>query len=264
MSRLCIGALLFVVLTISVPAKAQDQDLAKKLANPISSLISVPFQYNLDCCYGPSQGYHNTLNVQPVVPFKLNDQWNLIVRTILPVVYWEEPAPTVGNHFGLSDTLQSFFFSPSTTTGGITWGIGPALLYPTGTDDSLGNKRWGAGPTFVVLKQEAGWTYGILANHVWSFASVDSGGSDVNSTFLQPFVNYTFPDTFGITVNTQSTYNWITREWSVPIYLLFSRIFRFGEQPVSIQVGPKYYAATVADGPRWGAVFNVTLLFPAK
>ncbi len=264
-SRVLFAALLFVVLTISAPAKAQDRELATKLANPISSLISVPFQYNLDCCYGPSRGYHNTLNIQPVVPFRLNDEWNLIVRTILPVVYWQEPVPGLGNHFGLSDTTQSFFLSPSApTSGGIIWGIGPALLYPTATDDSLGTKRFGAGPTFVALKQDAGWTYGLLANHIWSFASVGSGGTDVNSTFLQPFVNYTFPNTFGITVNTQSTYNWITKEWSVPIYLLFSRIFRFGRQPVSIQVGPKYYAATVPDGPRWGAVFNVTLLFPAK
>jgi hypothetical protein len=162
-----------------------------------------------------------TLNVQPVIPFKLNEEWNLIVRTIMPVVYWEQPAPTVGNHFGLSDTTQSFFLSPAApTSGGIIWGIGPVFLWPTATDDSLGTKRWGAGPTFVALKQEHGWTYGILANHIWSYAVVERGllnPNPVNQTFLQPFINYTFPDTFGITVNTQSTYDWITKEWTVPI-----------------------------------------------
>jgi hypothetical protein len=267
MKRSLIAISVFAALTGSAFPQDSGQDLAKKLANPISSLISVPFQYNLDCCFGPLQGYHNTVNIQPVVPIKLNEEWNLIVRTILPVVYWQQPAPHVGNHFGLSDTTQSFFLSPNApTSGGIIWGIGPVFLYPTATDDSLGSRRWGAGPTVVALKQDAGWTYGILANHIWSFAKAEPVGlatGNVNQTFLQPFVNYTFPDTFGITLNTQSTYNWVTQQWTVPIYLLFSKIFKFGDQPVSFQIGPKYYAVTPNDGPRWGGVFNVTLLFPA-
>lgn len=209
-------------------------------------------------------GKSQHLNIQPVIPIKLSEDWNLIVRTILPVAAWQSPAPGIGDHSGLSDTTQSFFFSPSVSNGGVTWGIGPALLYPTATDDSLGNKRFGAGPTFVILKQDSGWTYGVLANHIWSFASVGSGGSNVNSTFLQPFVNYTFPNSFGITLNAQATYNWITDQWSAPVSLLFSRIFKFGAQPVSFQIGPKYYVSTVTNGPRWGGVFNVTFLFPAK
>jgi len=113
-----------------------------------------------------------------------------------------------------------------------------------------------------VLKQASGWTVGLLANHIWSFAG-ESETPDVNSTFLQPFLNYTWPDTTGITLNTESSYNWETDEWSVPLNLMLSHIFRFGTQPVSFQIGGRYYPVTPTDGPRWGARFAVVFLFPA-
>ncbi|MGZ5545739.1 MAG: hypothetical protein ACXWIU_13800 [Limisphaerales bacterium] len=265
MRRISHVASFLTVLSFPAFAQSNDADLAKKLSNPISSLVSVPFQYNFDCCFGPSRANHNTLNVQPVIPLKLNENWNLIVRTILPVAYWREPAPTVGNNFGLGDTTQSFFLSPNaTTSGAITWGVGPVFLYPSATDDSLGSQKWGAGPTIVVLKQEAGWTYGVLANYITSFASTAPNRSSVSSTFIQPFINYTWPDTFGITVNTESTYDFITNQWTVPINVLLSKIYKFGDQPVSLQFGPRVYLATPTDGPRWGLRFNATFLFPAK
>ncbi len=258
------AALALGAMSVSL-AQADDADLAKQLSNPVSSLISVPFQYNHDCCFGPSRGHRDTLNIQPVVPLKLNEEWNLIVRTILPVVHWQEPAPTVGTHSGLGDITQSFFFSPrAPTSGGIVWGIGPVFLWPSATDDSLGAKQWGAGPTAVLLKQEHGWTYGILANHIWSYAPVNSGARDVSTTFLQPFLNHTWPDTTGITINTEATYDWIADQWTVPINLQVSRIFKFGTQPVSLSIGPRYYVETPRDGPRWGVRFSATLLFPVK
>ncbi len=155
---------------------ASDVDLAKKLANPISSLISVPLQYNFDCCFGPLDADRHLLNIQPVIPTKLNPDWKLIVRTILPVHYLQAPAVGLDDTFGLSDTLQSFFFSPS--------------KWPTGTDPLIDSGKWAAGPTAVILKQQSGWTYGVLANHIWSFA--DAGGAndrpEVNQTFIQPFL----------------------------------------------------------------------------
>lgn len=167
-------------------AQGGDEDLAKKLQNPISDLISVPFQFNYDCCYGPEDGSRFTLNIQPVIPISLNRDWTLILRTIVPVISQQETVAGLDDHFGLGDTLQSFFFSPTPEPGGIIWGIGPAIYWPTASSTYLGPRKWGAGPTFVVLKQSAGWTFGLLANHIWSFAG-ESETPDVNSTFLQRF-----------------------------------------------------------------------------
>ena len=237
-------------------------NLAKKLANPIADLISVPLQFNYDEGFGPKDAYKLTLNVQPVIPISLNDDWNVIVRTILPVAYQDSPADGVSSEFGLGDTTQSFFFSPKAPTkGGWIWGIGPAFLWPTATDDILGSGKWGVGPTAVVLKQEHGWTYGMLANHIWSYAGDDDRG-EVNATFLQPFLTYTFPTATTFGINTESTYDWADNEWTIPINVFASQIVKIGKLPVQFTIGPRYYAASPDGGPEWGARFVMTFLFP--
>lgn len=176
-------------------AHAQDADLAKKLSNPIANLISVPFQFNYNDKIGPSEsGKQSYVNVQPVIPFSLNAEWNVISRTILPIVDQNDIAPGTGHQFGFGDTLQSLFISPKAPgPGSIIWGVGPAMQFPTATDSLLGSGKYSAGPTGVVLWQTGGWTYGILANHLWSYAG-DSNRNNISSTFLQPFVSYTTKD----------------------------------------------------------------------
>jgi hypothetical protein len=239
-------------------------DLAKQLANPIASLISVPFQSNFDYKIGPrDHGTRYTLNMQPVIPISLNEDWNLISRTILPLISQDDIFPGAGSQTGLGDTLQSLFFSPKQPTcGGLIWGAGPVFLLATGTDDLLGTDQWGIGPTFVGLKQEGPWTYGMLTNHIWSFAG-DDDRPDVNSTFLQPFLAYNTKSATTFTVNTESTYDWEGHEWSIPINFQISQIVKVGNQPISIGGGLRYWADSPDFGPEgFGFRVLVTFLFP--
>lgn len=239
-------------------------ELAQKLSNPVSSLISVPFQFNYDEGYGPDDdGYRLTLNIQPVIPFSISDDWNLISRTIVPLIYQDDVVPGEGSQFGIGDILQSLFFSPKKPTdNGLIWGVGPVLLLPTATSDLLGSEKFGIGPTAVLLKQHNGWTYGALANHVWSVAG-ESDRADVNSTFLQPFLSYTTSSAWTFTLNTESTYDWEAEEWSVPIHFMVSKLLKFGDQHVQFFIGARYWADSPPGGPDgFGLRLGFTLLFP--
>ena len=251
---------------MSAPARAQDDsaELAKKLSNPVAALISVPFQLNYDRKLGPlDDGEKWTLNVQPVVPIELNKDWNVISRTIAPIVSQEDVFPGTGRQSGLGDVVQSFFLSPKApTAGGWIWGVGPVLLLPTGTDDLLSAKKWGAGPTAVMLKQHDGWTVGALANHIWSFAG-DSQRADVNATFLQPFLSYTTPTAWTFALNTESTYDWKASQWSVPVNALVTKVTKVGGQLVSVGGGLRYWVDSPEGGPQGlGYRLVLTLLFP--
>jgi hypothetical protein len=252
------------LLTFIVPSAtlhAQEADLAKKLANPISDLISLPIQSNYDFGVGPGDGTKWTTNIQPVIPFGISEDWNLISRTILPVIDQEGFAAAGDglDAFGLGDTVQSFFFSPKESSP--IWGVGPVFLIPTATDSLLGSEKWGIGPTAVVLKQEGPWTYGALANHFWDFAGDDSR-NPVNATFLQPFVAYITPTKTTFTLNTETTYDWRNDQWTVPLNIIVSQLFKIGDQPVQAFIGARYYAEKPANGPEWGLRFGFTFLFP--
>jgi len=239
-----------------------DAATAAAALNPIAAMISLPIQYNYDQNIGPQElGTKNYVNIQPVIPFSIGKEWNLISRTIVPLIDLD-----LGNGVtsrGMGDITESLFFSPKALTeDGWTWGAGPVILLPTGTKDFLGAEKWGLGPTGVFLKQENGWTIGALVNHIWSVGG--PGRAEINNTFMQPFLTYTTTSHTSFTVQTESTYNWDAQQWTVPIHFLVSQLFKVGDQPMQFQVGARYWADSPDAGAHgWGARATLTFLFPA-
>ena len=245
-------------------AQAQDADeLAKATVNPVSDLIALPLQSNWDKGYGPGNKTQYTLNVQPVIPFKLNNDWNLITRTIVPVVHQPGMVAGQGDVWGIGDTVASFFLSPRQVKGMI-WGVGPVLLLPTANEDRLGSKKWGAGPTGVALIQEGPWTYGALANHIWSYAGAGSR-SDVNTSYVNPFASYGLGGGWTLTGQGEVTYNWEAesgKRATIPMSVMVSKVTRIGMQPVSLALGYKHYVKTPDGNPDNGIRFVISFLFP--
>jgi hypothetical protein len=247
---------------IGSAASAQSQaELAQQLANPVASLISVPFQFNYDGGFGPEDGDRLLVNVQPVVPIGISEDWNLISRTIAPIVWQNDVVPGTAQ-FGLGDVVQSLFLSPVRPTAGITWGAGPVFLLRTATDDALGSEKWGIGPTAVALRQSGPWTYGALANHIWSVAG-DEERSEVNSTFLQPFLVYTTKGGTSFGLNTETTYDWEGEQASVPVNFQINKVLDVQGQKIQVGAGVRYWIAAPDAGPEgFGARLNFALLFP--
>jgi hypothetical protein len=231
----------------------------------------VPFQFNWENGIGSPDRTRFILNIQPVMPFALNDKVNLIVRIVAPFV--SQP-PLLTSRFGpsgvgtsgVSDPLVSFFLSPA--KGSIIWGLGPAISLPSTNDPTLGTQKWAAGPTFVALKQASGWTVGALVNQIWSFAGPPDRPS-VNQLFLQPFVAYTTANLWTFTVNSETTANWEEHSpdrWNTPVNIMASKLATFGTFPASYLFGWGYFFAQPDDafGATWKVRGAVTILLPKK
>jgi hypothetical protein len=227
-------------------------------------LISVPIQANYDDNYGAADyGSVWKINIQPVIPFTLSEKWNLISRTILPIIDQDDIPVVEMGESGIGDIVQSLFFSPKApTAGGLIWGVGPVFLIPSASDEMLGGEKWGAGPTGVVLKQGGPWTYGALVNHIESFAGEDDR-ADISATFIQPFISYITRTKTTIGLNLESTYDWGNEQWAVPVNLTVNQLLKVGKFPLQIGGGIRYWAESPDGGPEdWGARLQLTFLFP--
>jgi hypothetical protein len=248
----------------SQPAPADEQgDLARKLTNPVSDLVSVPFQFNWEQNVGPNEETRFVLNLQPVIPFSLNTDWNMIARIIVPLVSQPPLVDTGEPEFGVSDVLTSFFFSPK--GGTVIWGVGPAVSLPSTSIATIGTGKWSAGPTAVALRQSGPWTVGALWNQVWSFAG-NAGRNDVNQMFLQPFVAYQATPTLTLTVQSETTANWEVDEdrWTVPINAIVAKLSTFGTFPASYQLGFGGFPVHPDVGPSWKVRGAIVILLPRQ
>jgi hypothetical protein len=246
------------ILTAQEKAPLSSAELAKKLANPIANLISVPFQSNFDMGIGSYNGSKMTLYVQPVIPFTISPKLNLITRWILPIVSQYDIRGEGTSQAGLGDAVITGFLSPSQSK--LTWGVGPAFIVPTATNEFLGGKKFGIGPSVVVLKQISGWTIGGLANHLFSVAG-DENRSDINATFLNPFFGYNWKSGSGILLNSEYTHDW---ENDLDIFIVmptFTAVTKFGSQVVSFAIGPRIHFAPETR-PNYGIRAAIILVFP--
>lgn len=252
----------FIVNAQTEKPAVSAEELAKKLSNPVASLISVPFQNNTDVGIGPLNGTKNTMNLQPVVPLSLSKSLNLITRVILPIVTQRDITGAGQTQSGLSDVVASAFVSPKEAKNGLTWGVGPAMLIPTASNNFLGGQKWGFGPTALVLKQTHGWTIGGLMNQIWSFAG-DKNRNDISQLFLQPFLTYNWKSGAGIGMSGEITQNWMNNKTGAYIIPTISGVTKIGTQTVQLTIGPRIQLAA-QDGNKaaMGIRAAVTFVFP--
>ncbi len=251
----------------AVPARAEmsAEELAKLSQNPVGNLISVPFQNNTNFHYGPLDETQNILNIQPVIPITLNENWNIITRTIAPLIWQPAFVPGDSTVFGLGDMQVTAFLSPSAADG-LIWGVGAIAQLPTHTDSVLGNDNWGLGPSAVVLRLDKGspWVYGVLVNNVWSVGT-RNGAPSYNNGLIQPFLNYNFKGGTYLTSAPILTVNWEADsgdQWIVPLGGGVGHIFHVGKLPVNSQISAYYNVVKPDIGPEWQLRVQVQFMFP--
>ena len=264
-TRLLAAAATAIVATAPAHAEMSAEELAKLAQNPVGNLISLPFQNNTNLNYGPEKGTQNILNIQPVIPISVSKEWNIITRTIVPVIHMPSLGQGIDSKDGVGDTVFTAFLSPA-NPGHWIWGAGPVVQIPTNSSEELGNKNWGLGPSFVVLHMahDDPWVYGVLVNNIWSVTSNKTGGA-YNNGLIQPFVNYNFKDGFYLTSAPILTVDWKAdsgQQWTVPIGGGVGKIFHLGKLPVNTQLSAYYNVVRPDFQANWQIRAQVQLMFP--
>lgn len=256
-----LAGIVATALGISGPVPADDTaELAQKLVNPLAAIISVPFQLNIDNNLGAAEkGTRTTLNFQPVIPFSLDNGAAIITRTIIPYVWQKDVVPGTSQS-GLADILFNAWYSPA-TTGPLTWGVGPVVRIPTGSDVST--KTLATGITAIGLIRSGQWTFGALANHLVDIES--NPKTPTNATFMQPFAAYSTKNSWTFSLQSETTYDWEREVWSVPVNLAVSKLAMLGKVPVNFQAGAGYWAKSPVGGPQgWRFRLQAQIVIPRR
>ncbi len=257
---LCLAISLTLTTATVGAEELSEQELAKQTQNPVSNLISVPFQNNTSYKSGPRERTQNVLNIQPIIPVNLNEDFILITRTILPIVSQPSTARGQDRQNGIGDTSLSLFLSPKKPLfGGLIFGGGPIINIPTASDDALGADSWGTGLTAVGLTMQGPIVAGMLISNTWSLE-----GEDFSRFLVQPIFNFNFSGGWYLTSVPVITADWEAEddEWTVPVGGGFGKLHRFGKLPVNIQFQAFYNAEKPKFGADWSTRFQVQLLFP--
>jgi hypothetical protein len=247
-------------------AADEGSALAEKLQNPIADLISVPFQNNTNFNVGPHQGVQDILNIQPVIPIHISPDWNIITRTIVPLVWSPSFQPVVSvPPFGVAPTTFSAFLSPTKDVDGWTFGAGIIAELPTITNKTLGSNVWGIGPAVVGVRMAHPWVYGLLVNTVFSLGGTSGpGGTKYSLTTINPFLNYNFGEGWFIGASLITTANWDTcgEKWTLPVGAQAGRLIRIGGKlPVNLLIGAYYNALRPQGAGTWQLRSEITFVF---
>jgi len=243
-------------------SKHDAGDLAKKTQNPVADLISLPFQYNLNFETGPKAKTQGILNIQPVIPFNLNDDWNFIARPIIPLLNQPPFTDAQDREYGIGNIQFQGFFSPREKVNDWIVGLGPIFEFPTNSNDQLGVDNWSAGPAFVALKMQGPWVYGSLVTQLWSYSADDP---ETNKMLIQPFLNYNMKDGWYLTSSPIITADWTadsSNQWTIPIGGGIGKVFHVGKQAMNAQTQAFYNVETPRSGADWGLRFQLQFLFP--
>jgi len=307
-----ITLLLVLMLAAVLPAFAQEDeaskkaDAAKKAANPICAMFAVPIEYDHYQKVGPYDGTMDAITLKPVIPVAINEDWNIVSRTIIPYVWQDGIVPDMnktvgpltvntkddlgykyaGKNHGFWDIQESMFITPSKAMNGFLWGVGGVFGFPGEKQIAGITGKYTAGPTAAVVREDSIFTYGFLTSHSWSYAGRDkdygkSGSAnalagivsptginleveaeDVNKTYIQPFLTLRTKTYTGLSLTSESTYNWKTEKWSVPVIGLLTQVVKIGPQIMQLKVGGHYWLTDNENDPdEWGYRAAVTLLY---
>ena len=262
------GMISVFLLCVGASADADDTaEIAKQAQNPIASVISVPFQNSTTFDVGENSSVQDSLLIEPVVPFKLTSDWNLITRTIIPVIEQPTLAPGLGNVTGLGDVQPSLYLSPSKPSfGGLIWGIGPSFSFATASDRSLGAGKNSAGLSTALLTIQGPWLVGVLMTDVASIAGQEDR-KNVHQFLMQPFVDYNISHGWYLASSPIITANWKAtpgNKWTVPIGGGGGRIFHIGRQAVNTYIQAFDNVVQTHEGGTWTLRLQVQLLFPKR
>jgi hypothetical protein len=252
--------LLIIMLSLNVWAQKTSEELAQGLQNPLANFIRLPVELNMEYGIGTKsqEGSQSITNIQPVIPVNLTNDWLVINRIITPIISQTNIPEVSGTQNGIGDILYSAFLSPAQSA--ITWGLGPALSIPTGTDNFLSKRKWSLGPTFVALKQTGPWTVGALSYQLWSIAG-DKQREEISEFYFQPFIAHTMPSSLTFSASMQNTYDWKNDQWVWSFIPTISKVFRLGNTPLDLSLGPKFFAGDETIRPNIGFEATVTFMF---